>query len=242
MSQIEAFAASRNLIDSAFSHLTWFEKICDQTGFKGVSQVWKEEPAWYFWMKQVKGAFLLRLHADEPLGDNHYLSFSLHYFPRDNEPAYQLLSAEEVSFLVDDKLLHQETNTPHFEAYELSVNKFLCAEIGCVIDQENILQALVYSSSHGEEHPGYHFIDLLIMSLNFQSKQVHRHAYFLNNGENKSIFLSYSEQGFRQFLSTFNLENTINEAVISNSRLELWSTAALLDAVCSANGTCSCSH
>ena len=35
--------------------------VCEKTGFKGISQVWKEDPAWYFWLNQVKGAFLLRL-------------------------------------------------------------------------------------------------------------------------------------------------------------------------------------
>ena len=36
MSGIDAYSATRNLIENTFSYLTWHEDICDQVGFKGL--------------------------------------------------------------------------------------------------------------------------------------------------------------------------------------------------------------
>lgn len=242
MSGIDAYSACRNLIENAFSHLTWYEDVCEQSGFKGISQIWKEDPAWYFWQKQVKGAFLLRLHADEPLDDKHYISFTLHYFPQEDEPAYQLLAAEEKQLLANDAVFHRETNTPHFEAYEQVLSDFIVAEIGCVMDVDNQLQVLLYSSAHEERHPVYRFLDLLVTTLNFQSKRHHRQAYALLDGALKTLFLSYSETAFSQFLASFELEAVPLETVIPNARIKLWKYAAHLEAVCTVNGACSCRH
>ena len=46
----------KRFIENSFTHLTWFEDICEKLNFKGISQVWVEEPAWYFWIKNSKGA------------------------------------------------------------------------------------------------------------------------------------------------------------------------------------------
>lgn len=242
MNRIDAYSASRNLIDSAFNHMTWYEEICKQSGFKGISQIWKEEPAWYFWLDHVKGAFLLRLHADESLGENHYLSFSLHYFPREEELAYQSLTSVEKQFLTDDKLIHGETNTPHFEAYEQCLNVFMIAEIGCVVDSACRLKTLLYSTTKDEHHPVNRFVDLLVTALNFKSKQHHLQSYILQDGDYKTLFLSYSESSFHRFLTAFELETSLKETVIPNARMKLWRHAAHSDAVCSASGTCNCSH
>jgi hypothetical protein len=242
MSRIEAYGASRNLIDNAFTHLTWYEDVCEQVGFKGISQIWKEEPAWYFWQKQVKGAFLLRLHADEALVTEHYLSFTLHYFPRPDEAACQQLPDTEKALLADQSLFHPETNTPNFEAYEDFLSTFVVAEIGCVVDAENSLQLLLYSSDCDERHPVYRFLDLLITTLNFQSKRHHQQAYALQDGPLTTLFLSYSEGSFRRFLAFYELEAPLLETVVPNAKQKLWKYAAHLEAVCSAGGACSCSH
>jgi hypothetical protein len=242
MSGIDAYNLTRNLIENAFSHLTWHEAVCTETGFKGISQVWKVDPAWYFWMEQVEGAFLLRLHADEPLGDKHYVSLSLHYFPAADDEFYQRLSAGEKWLLSDKSVFDQKTNTPHFEAYEQFTSLFVVAEIGCVLDADGLLQVLLYSSEKGEGHPFNGFIDLLITALNFQSKRHHQDAYALQEGSVTTCLLSYSEAAFKEFLAEFDLDSESLLKNVSDHKLTTWLHAAHLDAVCSVNGACSCSH
>lgn len=242
MSGIDAYSVTRNLIENTFSYLTWHEDICKQTGFKGISQVFIEDPAWYFWLDHVSGAFLLRLHADEPLGDNQYVSLSLHYFPTVDEDAYHGLSAGEKCLLSGGDVFDQETWTPKFEAYEQFVSLFVVAEIGCVIDADSQLRVLFYSSEQDENHPFHEFIDLLVSSLNFQSKQHHQDAFLLRDGSVYTSFLSYSENVFQQFIDEFELDSGLLEKIIPDNKLNKWLRAAHIDAVCSMNGACSCSH
>ncbi|MFK5925494.1 MAG: hypothetical protein QM483_02580 [Desulfuromusa sp.] len=242
MSGIDAYSATRNLIENTFSYLTWHEDICEQAGFKGISQVWIEDPAWYFWLAQVNGAFLLRLHADEQIGDNQYVSLSLHYFPTVDEETYHDLSAGEKLLISDDSVFDLKTKTPHFEAYEQFISLFIVAEIGFVIDPDNFLQVLLYSSEKDDNHPFHEFIDLLVSSLNFQSKQHHHSAFSFQDGLVNTSILSYSEPAFQQFIDEFNLDSDLLKVIVPDNRLNNWLRAAHLDAVCSMNGACSCSH
>lgn len=242
MSQVDGFAASRSLIDNAFSHLTWFEDVCEQTGFKGVSQIWRENPAWYFWHKLSDGAFLLRLHADESFGDFQYLSFSLHYFPNLKGLSNLPLSPEEKTLLEDDQIFHRETCTPHFETYHQVLDYFVVAEIGCAVNADNELELILFSTRENEEHPAFLFFDLLVTALNFQAKRHHQKAYSLAGDSVATIFLSYSKGCLNEFLQAFEVEPSQIRPVIGDSLLKSWERAAHMEADCSANGTCSCSH
>ena len=144
--------------------------------------------------------------------------------------------------LSDESIFDRETNTPHFEAYEQFISLFVVAEVGFVIDLDNHLQILLYSSEQGENHPVYEFIDLLVSALNFQSKQHHQDAYLLQDGAMSTSFLSYSETAFRQFIDEFELDSELLETIVPSRRLDKWLHAAHIDAVCSMNGACSCSH
>lgn len=242
MSGIDAYHATRNIIENAFSHLTWHEDVCEKTGFKGISQVWKEDPAWYFWMDHVRGGFLFRLHAEEPIADNQYVSLTLHYFPTVNEEVYHGLSAGEKWLLSDESIFDQETMTPQFEGYDQFISLFVVAEVGFVIDPDNHLQLLLYSSEKDEDHPVHPFIDLLISALNFQSKCHHQQAYSLRDGPVKTTFLSYSESVFQQFLAEFELDPEQIDELANDDKLDKWLHAAHMDAICSMSSSCSCSH
>lgn len=242
MSSIDAYHATRNLIESSFSHLTWYEEVCARSGFKGISQIWKEEPAWYFWMDQVAGAFLLRLHAEEPVADNQYVSLSLHYFPAPDEVLYRSLSVGEKWLLSDEKSFDRETNTPKFEAYEQFVSLFVVGEIGFVIDPDNHLQTLLFSSELPQDHPVGTFLDLLVTTLNFQSKHHHQRVFTLRDGSVKTLMLDYSTPVFEQFLDEFQLSLEQLEDVSSQECFADWKQAAHMDAVCSMSGACSCHH
>jgi len=242
MSGIDAYHATRNLIESSFSHLTWYEDVCARSGFKGISQIWKEDPAWYFWMDQVEGAFLLRLHAEEPVADHQYVSLSLHYFPDPDEVLYQSLSAGEKWLLSDEKTFDSETNTPKFEAYEQFVSLFVVAEIGFVIDADNQLKTLLFSSELSPQHPARTFLDLLVTALNFQTKQHHQRIFTLQDGALNTLMLDYSAPAFELFLNEFQLSLEQLKDISSHETFADWKQVAHMDAVCSMSGACSCHH
>jgi len=242
MTGIDAYSAVRNLIENAFTHLTWYETICNETGFKGISPVWKDEPAWYFWLDRVPGSFLLRYHADEPLEANQYISLSLHYFPTAGEEVYQDLSAGERWLLSDKSVFDRETNSPEFDAYDQFITSFLVAELGFVVDLDNNLQVLLYSTDKRGNHPLHQFLDLLVKALNFQSKKHHLQAYYLRSNEVNSTFLSYSQGSFEGFLQAFDVDiNSLGELPL-DGKLEHWQRAAHINGICSMSGSCSCSH
>lgn len=242
MNGLDAYHATRNLIESSFNHLTWYEDACTQCGFKGISQIWKEEPAWYFWMNQIDGTFLLRLHAEEPLADNQFISLSLHYFPDPDEEAYQTLSAGEKRLLSDENSFDQKTNSPQFETYEQFVSMFVVAEVGFVIDPDNQLRVLLYSSELPSEHPSRTFLDLLVTALNFQSKQHHQRIFTLQDGTVNTLILVYSAPVFQSFLQEFGLKEERLKDLSLDERFADWKQAAHMDVVCSMSGTCSCHH
>ena len=242
MSGLDAYHATRNLVESSFSHLTWFEDVCSQSGFKGISQIWKEDPAWYFWMNQVDGAFLLRLHAEEPLAENQYVSLTLHYFPTTEDDTYQNLSAGEKWLLSDEDSFDRETNTPRFETYEQFVSLFVVAEVGLVIDPDNQLKLLLYSSEHDQNHPANEFLSLLMTTLNFQSKQHQKRILKMREDGVQTLLVDYSSAVVEQFLKEFNLEDVQFDDVSSDDEFTQWKRAAHMEAVCSMNGACSCHH
>ena len=242
MTSIDAHSAVRNLVENAFTHLTWHENVCQETGFKGISPIWKEEPAWYFWSDRVSGSFLLRFHAEESIEANQYISLSLHYFPTIDEDAYRKLSAGEKWLLSDKSVFDPVTNSPEFEAYEQFITSFLVAELGLVVDSDNNLQVLLYSSDKQKDHPLHQFLDLLIRALNFQSGKHHLQAYHLQDNELSSTFLSYSQRGFEEFLQAFDIDIDCLDELLPNDELKSWQHAAHMEAVCSMTGSCNCSH
>ncbi len=242
MNALDAYQATRNLVESAFSHLTWYEDVCLQSGFKGISQVWKEEPAWYFWLNRVDGAFLLRLHAEESLADNQYVSLTLHYFPAPGEDLYQQLSAGEKWLLSDDAAFDRGTNTPRFEAYEQFVSLFVAAEIGFVIDPDNQLGLLLFSSAVDAGHPARQFLSLLVTACNFFFKRHQQHIFAMRQENVPTMLISYSASMLARFMAEFRLRRAQLEDISAEERFVAWKHAAHMKAVCSMTGACSCRH
>ncbi|MDW7646104.1 MAG: hypothetical protein SCI25_13800, partial [Desulfuromonadales bacterium] len=176
MSRIDPYAATRSLIENAFSYLTWHEDACNAVGFKGISQVWKTEPAWYFWLDSVQGGFLLRLQDDEPLNSSQYVSLAVHFYPSPSEAEHCHLLPEERSLLADNSVFDVSTCTPHFEKYEACLPYFLSAEIGLMIGSDNQLQLLVHSTNSEMQSHMAKFLDLLVNTLNFEAKSYHQQA------------------------------------------------------------------
>jgi len=240
MTAFDGSEAVRNLIDSAVSHLTWHEDACKTFRLKSISQVWKETPAWYFWLTGISGGFLVRFHQEESVKHSQYISLLLHYYPDKGESAYQQLSDQEKILLDDSKIIDSQTNTPQFEAFEHCLPYFLIAEIGLLIDETNTLQTVVFSSSNDQTHPSEVFLDFLIKTLNFYLKFHHIHVKQLNLNEISSLFMIYDTTAFEEFIKTYHLDKSDFIHPIQTGRLEEWKNAAHLNAECSVNGTCAC--
>lgn len=240
MTVIDAYAGTRNLIENAFSYLTWHKDACAVAGIKGISQVWKDEPAWYFWLESVTGGFLLRLHDEEPVNKSQYVSLSVHYYPPREEGAAWQLSAEEQRLLGDGEIFDLPTSTPRFEQFETCLPYFIAAEIGLTLAPDNQLQMIVYSSAKGLQHPSIKLLDLLVSALNFETGTHHRQALQLGQGDDISLFLVYDTTAFEDFLHHFELSKSWFKEPELGPFLQKWQNCAHLDADCSLSGTCSC--
>lgn len=239
MTPLDAVTGTRLLVENAFSHLTWHEAACRQVGFKGISQVWKEEPAWYFWQEEIPGAFLLRLHGDEPLADSQFVSMALHYYPAPDDTQHTL-SRREAALRADDAVFDQPTGTPRFEAFETCLPHFIAAEIGLMIGPDNRLQLMVFSTDREREHPVYAFIELLVGALNFEAGTHHVEAGQLEDASIHSLLLAYDRRAFTTFQETFGLDVNVLSELCDMERLARWRRYAHLEASCTINGTCSC--
>jgi len=240
MSIIDGSDAVRNLIDSAVSYLTWHEDACKTIGFKGISQVWQETPAWYFWINGITGGFLFRFHQEEHVSQSQYISLSLHYYPDEKEAAYQQLSNQEKRMLNDSDIIEQQTNTPKFESFEQCLPYFLSAEIGLLIDETNKLQTLIFSSSNSQTHPTEVFFGFLVKTLNFYLKSHHIQAKQLNMTDISSLFVVYDTIAFEQFIKAYNIDKSHFVHPIQTGMLENWKNAAHMNVECSVHGTCTC--
>ncbi len=240
MNRIDAVTGTRMLIENAFSHLTWHEDACKHLGFKGISQVWKEEPAWYFWLSKTPGAFLLRLHGEEPVAESQYVSLALHYYPALEQVETLALSRGETDLRNDATVFDQPTCTPRYEQFEACLPHFITAEIGLMIGANNQLQVLVFSTGQDRTHPVFAFIDLLVSSLNFEAKTHHLEACHLDDEATSSLLLAYDAKAFKTFQNTFGLDAAALAEPQDPEHLATWRHCAHMDISCSVNGTCSC--
>ena len=100
---------------------SWVEKVKELVGLKAVSPFWGDKPAWYFWMSQISGAYLLELAETM---DDHWESdqlaggmFKIKHYPDTNGELFNNFSFEEQAFVQSDFFDH--THTPMFEKKEI---------------------------------------------------------------------------------------------------------------------------
>ncbi len=128
---------------------SWVEKIRTDLGLEGVSQVWGERPAWYFWISDAPGVYLLELaetgtRQDEDF-DLHEVTFFLKCYPFVDHRVFQSFSFEEQGLIRSKYFDH--TNTPHFDYREnISPNLFNIAKIECAFDGEETMAAFTFES------------------------------------------------------------------------------------------------
>ena len=125
---------------------SWFEGFKQDLGIEGVSQIWAERPAWYFWICGAPGAYQFQLEdAAEAAGGGVQGMFSIKCYPYTHTAAYRGLSAEERDLLESD--LFDHTGTPAAEARErISENLFNVAVFECRLGSDGQLSQLALES------------------------------------------------------------------------------------------------
>jgi hypothetical protein len=93
---------------------SWFEEFKDDFGIQGVSQVWCDRPAWYFWISKAPGVYQLRLEDAEAIAGGGVRGvFAVKCYPYRGTAAYEGFSAEERGVVESE--LFDHTGTPRAE-------------------------------------------------------------------------------------------------------------------------------
>lgn len=240
MISIDAHSITRSFIDNTFSYLTWHKDVCDELKFKGISQVWVQDPAWYFWLEGIDGAFLLRFLDAEVFDDAINVNLAIHFFPSTASSAFCGLNQREKDLLGSTEMFDTPTLTPQFEHYDLFIPYFVIAELGAVITADNNLSLLYLSTDQGDNHPLSAMADMLIGAVNYYRKKPQTCCYKVNQSDLKHLFLEYEDSAMSRFLDAFDLDLKAVLPVQDNIRTDRWSKASDFHTKCTVTSSCGC--
>jgi hypothetical protein len=109
----------RDRIEGMLSTASWVAKVKDLLGIEGVSQIWGEAPAWYFWISGAPGVYLFQLSAAS-ISEKHPKTargtFAVKCYPYADRDAFRHFSFLERD-LVQSRFF-DGTHTPTFEDRE----------------------------------------------------------------------------------------------------------------------------
>ena len=110
----------RNKIESLLITASWVDRVKHAIGLEAVSQVWGEQPEWYFWIENVPGAFSLQLaHASaDKTGNKEWGTgiFAIKHYPHPRQGVFKDFSYQEQCFVRSEYF--DRTHTPRFEYKE----------------------------------------------------------------------------------------------------------------------------
>jgi len=119
---------------------SWVRRLRDELGLEGMSPVWSDVPAWYFWLRGLPGSYRLSL-ADafqEQALEQTVTSgvFSVKYYPKPGDRFFHSFSPEETAAVQGQGF--DLTNTPRFESQkDIPDGLFTIASLECTVnDQE----------------------------------------------------------------------------------------------------------
>ena len=99
---------------------SWVESVKHLTGLKAVSQIWSQNPEWYFWLNNMSGAYSHELEKSSTEKKDHLNcyngNFSIKYFPHPREEVFAAFSFQEQCFAHSE--FFDRTHTPRFEDKE----------------------------------------------------------------------------------------------------------------------------
>jgi hypothetical protein len=142
--------ALREKLEAGFICASYADpSIKDELGIRQMSQIWIDVPAWYFWLKDLPGAFMLEAlegrtlqpFKDEASGALSVLS-AVRYFPHPDEKNFGAFSPGEQSLRTS--ALFDATGTPRFEEIGTARNSFFhIANLECIFDRGNAWTAFL---------------------------------------------------------------------------------------------------
>ena len=107
---------------------SWVDEVRETLGITGVSQIWDEKPAWYFWVSGLQGAYQLQLESADIDEQAAAGVFIIKYYPSPLDRVFSAFSAEECALVQGAYFDH--TNTPRYEKREqIPANLFNVASI-----------------------------------------------------------------------------------------------------------------
>ncbi|MBE0597905.1 MAG: hypothetical protein IH614_11600 [Desulfuromonadales bacterium] len=226
----------RRVVENALLHLLQHEDIRKQVALAGFSQIWDENPAWYFWLQGVPGAFLLRLIALEEVEQHSLATYLVHHFPPNS-------SEGDEQQLLQDTFFDRRTMTPLYEHRHRYEDHFIIAELGIVIGEAS--EPLLAFSSWREgvsSVPSRQLFELVIAAFSFfyQQPPVELHRGAPRAGI-ESRFALYDPAFFNRFMSLFDTPWTSQQLAPAEIP-RLWNTLARSAAPCTAQGLCGCAH
>ncbi len=222
----------RQLVENPLTHLTWFEEICRELGLSGISQIWDEEPAWYFWLGGR--AYLLRYAGVQESATE--LIAALHAFPTSAELAgghydeieRSLLSAEHFDFA---------TMTPRFESFARFSHAFLAGELLLSLADEEISALLISGHDRSWEHVWSFAVFFVAMQI-----------FYRKAAPVAEPFVFSPQAGILSALVPFDATGAHIDGIGGGKpgqRLAtpaLWQQLSDAKARCTAAGACSCAH
>jgi hypothetical protein len=109
----------RNEIEGMLSTVSWVEKVKNRLGIEGVSQIWGDAPAWYFWISDARGVYHFQL-SEASISKDHPKTargvFTIKCYPYSHRDAFSSFSFQERHLM--QSRLFDDTHTPRFEDRE----------------------------------------------------------------------------------------------------------------------------
>ena len=167
---IEFESFFRNKIEEMLILSSWSEQFRSDIGFNGVSQIWGDRLAWYFWLADSPGVYQLEMmNTEEDMdirGDRCTAVFQVKCYPYQESPEFQSFSFLERKLVQSN--LFDDTNTPAFEHQgDIPPDLFTVATVEITMDLEGNATIISFESMDylriryvQEAHQSYPIINL----------------------------------------------------------------------------------
>ena len=128
---------------------SWSERFRSDIGFTGVSQIWGDRPAWYFWLRDSPGVYQLELMntgEDSDTGEGRCRAvFNVKCYPYQARAEFRSFSFLERKLVQSD--LFDATNTPVFEHQgDIPADLFTVASVEINVDLEGHASMVSFES------------------------------------------------------------------------------------------------
>lgn len=128
---------------------SWLESLKCELGISGVSQVWCDHPAWYFWMKQAPGVYHLALTGvdSQIVGKREIFTaaFVIKCYPYPGHSLFSLFADQERALVQSE--VFDKTNSPAFEARNnIPADLFNVAAFSLCTDSDNRFNSFSFES------------------------------------------------------------------------------------------------